>query len=99
DVMNKFAQSAVIVTALCGAVVNLPSAAYAQAVSPDAVRAQTQDRVRTQRLPSERIEARLAYVKTALKITPAQEPRWNTLAAVLRTQARAMDSEITARRA
>lgn len=97
--MNKFVQSAVIMTALYGAVASLPSAAYAQATPPDAARAQTQDRVRTQRLPSERIEARLAYVKTALKITPAQEPQWNTLANVLRAQARAMDSEITARRA
>lgn len=97
--MNKFVQSAVIMTALYGAVASLPSAAYAQAAPPDAARAQTQDRVRTQRLPSERIEARLAYAKAALKITPVQEPAWNTLANVLRAQARTMDSEITARRA
>jgi hypothetical protein len=97
--MNKFVQSAVMMTALYGGMAYLPAAAYAQASPPDATRAQTQDRARAPRLPSERIEARLAYIKTALKITPAQEPQWNTLANVLRAQARVMDSEITARRA
>jgi protein CpxP len=97
--MNKFVKSAVMMTALYGGVATLPLAAYAQAVPPDAAQAQTQYRARTPRLPSERIEARLAYVKTALKITPAQEPQWNTLANVMRAQARAMDSEMTARRA
>lgn len=30
--------------------------------------------------PTERVEARLAYVKTALKITDAQQPQWNAYA-------------------
>lgn len=50
------------------------------------------------RLPGERIEARLAYAKAALKITPAQEAQWNALADVLRKQAKAMDEQITLRR-
>jgi LTXXQ motif family protein len=37
--------------------------------------------------PTERIEARLAYLKTALKITDAQQPQWDAFANVLRKQA------------
>ena len=32
----------------------------------------------------DRIDGRLAFLKTELKITPAQEPAWNDLAAVIR---------------
>jgi len=49
-------------------------------------------------LPGERIDARLAYLHTLLKITPAQEPQWSTLAAVLRRQAQARDADIQRRR-
>lgn len=48
--------------------------------------------------PSERIEARLAYLKTALKITDAQLPQWEAFANTLRKHARAMDERIEARR-
>ena len=51
------------------------------------------------RLPSERAEARLAYLKTALKITDAQQPQWNAFADTLRKQARAADERMQARRA
>ena len=54
---------------------------------------------REHRLPGERIDARLAYAKAALKITPAQEAQWNALAEVLRKHARTMDEQITRRRA
>jgi protein CpxP len=37
--------------------------------------------------PAERAEARLAYIKTALKITPAQEPQWNAYANFVRKNA------------
>lgn len=49
-------------------------------------------------LPSERIEARLAYLKTALKITDAQQPQWDAFANTLRKHARDMDQRIQARR-
>ena len=39
------------------------------------------------RNPSERVEARLAYLKTALKITDAQQPQWESFANVLRKHA------------
>jgi hypothetical protein len=34
--------------------------------------------------PADRAEARLAYLRTALKITPAQEPQWNAYANFVR---------------
>jgi uncharacterized protein YukE len=48
---------------------------------------------------SDRIDARLAYIKTALKITPAQEGQWNVLADAMRKQAKQFDDERQARRA
>ncbi len=49
--------------------------------------------------PSERVEARLAYVKTALKITDAQAPQWNAYANVVRKQAQQADQRMQERRA
>lgn len=40
------------------------------------------------RSPTDRVEARLAYLKTALKITGAQEAQWNAFAEVRRKHAR-----------
>ncbi|MGQ0750764.1 MAG: Spy/CpxP family protein refolding chaperone [Betaproteobacteria bacterium] len=50
------------------------------------------------RLPSERVEARIAYLKTALKISDAQQPQWDAFAYTLRRQAQDMDERIKARR-
>lgn len=50
------------------------------------------------RLPSERTEARLAYLKTALKITDAQQPQWDAFADTLRKQAREADQRMQALR-
>jgi hypothetical protein len=47
-------------------------------------------------LPSERVEARLAYIKTALKITDAQQPQWNAFADTLRKQAAEGDKRMQA---
>lgn len=93
--MNKLALSAVIVAAGIAAA---PFAIAQTAVPPGNAPAATQNQ-RAHPLPSERIEARLAYAKTALKITPAQESQWNALASVLRRHATAMDQQITQRRA
>lgn len=46
------------------------------------------------RSPSERVEARLAYLRTALKITDAQQAQWDGFANVLRKHARDMDERI-----
>lgn len=45
-------------------------------------------------LPSERIEARLAYEKTALKITSAQQKQWDAYADGLRKEATQLDDVI-----
>jgi hypothetical protein len=50
-------------------------------------------------LPSQRVEARLAAAKTALKITDAQNTLWENFAGVMRNQARAMDQRFQQRRA
>ena len=65
------------------AVIAVPASAQpAPSASPDA---RIQPRAeRPFSLPSERIEARLAYVRTALKITDAQESQWKTYADKLR---------------
>ena len=50
-------------------------------------------------LPSERVDADLAYLKTALKITPDQVEQWSKVADVLRAMARHRDAQILAMRA
>lgn len=50
-------------------------------------------------LPSQRAEARLAYIKTALQITPAQTAQWNAFADVVRKHAKARDAEVEDMRA
>lgn len=54
---------------------------------------------RQARMPSERIEARLAELKTALGITDAQQSQWNAFADTLRKQARAGDQRMKERMA
>lgn len=48
------------------------------------------------RLPGERVEARLAYLKTALKITDAQQAQWDAFAGVMRKHAKDSDERIKA---
>ena len=50
-------------------------------------------------MPSARIEPRLAYIKTALKITDAQTAQWNAVADVMRKHAKDADSAVAAMRA
>ena len=74
----------------------------AQAAQPRAAEssaAQRQSPARAFRMPSERVEARLAYAKTALKITDAQQPQWESFANVLRKHARDGDQRIEKMRA
>jgi hypothetical protein len=49
--------------------------------------------------PTERVEARLAYIKTALKISPMQEPQWQAYADVVRRHAQDAEQRLLARRA
>jgi hypothetical protein len=58
-----------------------------------------QEGKRAFRLPSERVEARLAYLKTALKITDAQQAQWDAFATTLRKHAQASDQRVQKARA
>lgn len=49
--------------------------------------------------PTERVEARLAYVKTALKITAAQQPQWDAYASFVRKFAQELEQRFESRRA
>ena len=50
-------------------------------------------------LPSDRVEARLAYIRTALKITDAQKMQWDNFAGVMRKQAKDGDVRMQEHRA
>jgi hypothetical protein len=45
-------------------------------------------------LPSQMVEARLAFIKTALQITPAQGPQWDAFANYMRKRAKARDEKV-----
>jgi predicted Zn-dependent protease len=97
--MRKFALSTLMVAGLATAGCSLTPEAFAQAPTPPAAADQHgrgSHHMGAPRQMSDRIDARLAYVKTALKITPAQEGQWNTVAEVVRQQVKAMDAERTA---
>jgi hypothetical protein len=48
--------------------------------------------------PTERVEARLAYEKTALKITEAQQSQWDAYANLVRRNAQDMEQRFQSRR-
>ena len=50
------------------------------------------------RMPGERVEARIAHLKEALKITDAQQVQWDAFAGVMRRQAAEADVRIKAHR-
>jgi len=95
--MKKLALSALLLTGIAGGVAALSPTVYAQTQAPTA--APEIRRERPVHLPGERVDARLAYMKTALKITPAQEQQWAAVEAVVRKQAAAIDAQIQQRRA
>lgn len=69
--------------------------AQAEPATPSATRPQRQGvEQRRFRSASERVEARLAYIRTALKITDAQQPQWDNFANVLRKHARDRDQRM-----
>lgn len=77
-------------------------AAFAQTADPagaPAGRAMMQRQQDRAFKPSDRVEARLAYIHTALKITPAQQPQWDAFANVHRKHAAAMEKRMQERRA
>jgi periplasmic protein CpxP/Spy len=88
--MNKLVTTTLVSLALAAAA---PLAA-AQATAPEATQQRQAQGKRDSRLPSERVEARLADAKTKLKITAQQEAQWNAFADVTRRHAKAADERI-----
>ena len=96
--MNKLLASALVSVGLAAVAASPLMAQTPNAATKPA--AQTQPHARHQHQPrafskpGERTEARLAYIKTALKITDAQQPQWNAFADTLRKQAAARDKQM-----
>jgi len=49
-------------------------------------------------MPGQFVDGRIAFMKAELKITPAQEAQWQSVAAAMRENAKALDQTITAAR-
>ncbi len=73
--------------ALSAALAGTGAAALAQGTQRGPQEAHRPHEPRAFSKPTERVEARLAYLKTALKITPAQEGQWNAYAQTVRKDA------------
>jgi septal ring factor EnvC (AmiA/AmiB activator) len=88
--MNKLILSALVSAGLAAAAPQVIAQATGTEGGPQArqhAHGQSQGQ-RAHRSPTERVEAQLAYLKTALKITSDQEAQWNAFADVRRKQAR-----------
>ena len=97
--MNKPLAGALLAIGLSSGVM-----AYAQVAATPAQPSASQGMARHEgrgafSLPSERVEARLAYIRTALKITDAQQAQWNAFAETLRNQAKVADQRMQELRA
>ena len=71
--------------------------AFAQTTPPSATAAQPEARHRAEHrlLPGQLVDGRIAFLKAELKITPAQETQWQSMAAAMRDNAQALDQAIT----
>ena len=94
--MNKLITRTLV--SMCFIAATAPVAIAQSATAPsDRSRGFQESRHHQQRpfsLPSERVEAQLAYVKTALKIAGDQESQWNAYADVMRKLAREGDERV-----
>ena len=99
--MNKLILTALVSAGLAAAVPQVIAQTAGTEGGPQARQsAQRQHpEQRAFRSPTDRVEARLAYLKTALKITDAQQPQWDAFADTLRKQARAADERMKTHRA
>ncbi len=61
------------------------------AVDAAPAQAEAHHQARARMLPGQLVEGRLAFLKTELKITSAQEPQWQQFAAVMRQNAQSLD--------
>ena len=95
--MKKFIQGSVLSAVLAG-VVAAPFA-FAQPAAPSGTAAPHMTMHHEHAVkPGEHVDARLAYYKTLLKITPAQEPQWAAVANFAQKQAAKMEADMAAHR-
>ncbi len=93
--MNKALAGALLSVGLSSAFAVHAQTSAAPAAQPQAQQGtRHHDGKRAFTKPSERAEARLAYIRTALKITDAQQAQWNAFAETLRNQARTADQRM-----
>jgi chromosome segregation ATPase len=93
--MNKPLAGALLAIGLSsGFTVHAQTGTAPAAQSPASHGMRHHDGKRAFTLPSERVEARLAYIRTALKITDAQQAQWNAFAETLRNQTRSADQRM-----
>ena len=99
--MNKLVLGTLVSLAFSAASAPLALAQVANPAPGTVLKEQRMHRDHGQRAfkPTQEVEARLAYIRTALKITPAQEPQWNAFADTLRKQAAAREQQMQERRA
>jgi hypothetical protein len=86
-----------IATLMTAGMASALPAAFAQTTAPQGAAPAAHGRQHGPRAfskPSERVEARIAYLHTALKITDAQKPQFEAFANTLRTQARDDDKRM-----
>lgn len=96
--MNRLVLNTLVATGIALAAPVAVAQSGAEGIGMQARHGERHAQDRAFRLPSERVEARIAYLKTALKISDAQQTQWDAFADTLRKQAQAMDERIKARR-
>jgi len=74
--------------------VTLFSAAIAISAGSAVAQNQNEHQQRPFSQPTEQVEARLAYIRTALKITDTQQPQWNAFADSMRQRAKAHEEKM-----
>jgi hypothetical protein len=89
---KKVSLPALALIAALGGGVSLAALPTANAAAP--ANSPASQTARHHRLPSEHVDARIAYLKTALKVTDAQEAQWDKVAGAMRENAKAMDKVI-----
>jgi hypothetical protein len=101
--MNRFSEKAIaavaFATALGGSLIAFPLILDNPAFALDANAGEAGAQGHHFPMPGEMVEARLAFAKTAFKITDAQTAAWNAVADVIRRQAKARDAKFAAMRA
>ncbi len=70
----------------------------AQSANPGATQTEPRHHEMERMRPGQLVDGRIAFLKTELKITPAQESQWGQVASAMRENANALDQAITAAR-